>query len=137
MLKVIIIYATVQKKTLNKLSDLIVSNKNVTRYVYGAKFCPIEQVLVHQLLIIDQTVTFFYSFLPDNRGVATKLYSHVYVCVCEHSKWVDITILKSDTTAISHATCKKNDFFLYNTKGGDESSQNGQKMSRQVLQLFC
>ena len=59
-------------------------------------------------LIIDQTVTFFLLW-ADNRGVATKK------PVCEHGKWVDITILlcfsyiKSDTTAISHATCKKND----------------------------
>ena len=36
-----------QKKNLNKLSDLIISNKNVTMYVDGAKSCPIEYVLVH------------------------------------------------------------------------------------------
>ena len=53
--------------------------------------CPFATTI--QSLIIDQTVTFFFftGFLPDNRGVATKLYRHVYVC--EHSKWVDITIL--------------------------------------------
>lgn len=77
------------------------------------------------------------DYTTDNRGVATK----ACMCVNIANGWIlqscctiaSTDYIKSDTTAISHATCKKNDFFLYNTKGGDESSQNGQKMSRQVL----
>ena len=71
-------------------------------------------LLGHAMLICPSTVDYwsnchFFLLWADNRGVATKK------PVCEHGKWVDITILlcfsyiKSDTTAISHATCKKND----------------------------
>ena len=61
--------------------------------------------------------------------------------MCEHGKWVDITILlcfsyiKSDTTAISHATCKKNDLgslshdesVLYTTKNVTINCTKAQK----------
>ena len=117
-LKVIIVYGIRKKK-----KSVVWSYLKTQKSVKGRNFVKLIRFLCTSCwLLIKLSLFSSLSCLIIEVWPQSSIATCMYVCVCEHSKWVDITILlyhsqhrlyiKSDTTAISHATCKKNDFFL-------------------------
>lgn len=104
---------------LSEYDFTLFSHSTISSLVMQCSFVPYKQQHKSWLLIKLLLSLFFLAALLIIEVWPQK---QPRVCVCEHSKWVDITILlcyilvQSDTSAISHATCKKNDFFLFHKK---------------------